>query len=268
MSRISFDRVSNLYDVTRAMPPDMEKAVMKALIECSGVEHFNRVLELGVGTGRIAGPISEMVPTLYFGIDVSLKMMEKISEKQHDRVILACGDVCELPFKPHSFDVVLAVHVFHLVREWRQALREAIRVLAPGGVIIIAGEGGMRPGTLNTFTSHMKPEAREELFAISQKFNFNHNFVGMTDINDAALLLKKLGASVTLPPEIEHVMELPVSVLPGLLQARAFQFLWEIPDDILTTAVSEVRRALEKHYGDLNTKSPITRRFQFVRAAF
>jgi len=268
MNRISFDRVSDLYDVTRAMPPDMEKAVKEALIECSGIEHFNRVLELGVGTGRIAGPISEMVPTRYFGVDISLKMMEKIREKQYDQVILACGDVCELPFKSHSFDVVLAVHVFHLVREWRGAIKEALRVLSPGGVIIVAGEGGMKPGTLNLLTIQMKPEAREELFSIAQRFNLSHNFVGMTDINEAASLLKKLGASVTFPPQIEHIMELPVSALPGLMQARAFQFLWEIPDDVLTKAVSEVRRALEKHYGDLNTRLPVTRRFQFVRAAF
>ena len=265
--RISFDRVSNVYDMTRAMPPEMEKAVLNTLIDCSGIDNFSRVLELGVGTGRIAGPISDKIPTQYFGIDISRKMMGKIKEKKHNRVNLVCGDVCALPFKSYSFDVVLVVHVFHLVRDWHCAIREALRVLSQRGVMIVAGEGSSGTGMLDLFMNGMKPEPKQELIAIVQKLNLKQNIVGMTDMDEATDLLKQLGASVTLPPQIEHVMEVPLSIMLALMQGRVFTALWEVPDNVLSEAVSEMRRVFEKYYGDLNTLIPLMRRFKIVRAA-
>ena len=46
------------------------------------------------------------------------------------------ADMTALPFPDASFDVVVAVHVFHLVRAWRQAVDEVLRVLRPGGVFL------------------------------------------------------------------------------------------------------------------------------------
>ena len=265
--RISFDRVSNVYDLTRAMPPEMEKSVLNALIDYGGIDSNSRVLELGVGTGRIAGPISDRIPTQYFGIDISLKMMDKIKEKKHNRVNLVCGDVCALPFKSHSFDAVLAVHVFHLICDWHCAIRETLRVMSQQGVMIVAGEGASKTGMLDLFMNGIKPEAKQELFSITQKLNLRQNMVGMTDMDEAANLLKKLGASVTLPPQIEHVMEVPLSIMLAFMQGRVFTALWEVPDNVLSEAVSEMRRVFEKYYGDLNTRIPLMRRFKIVRAA-
>ena len=49
---------------------------------------------------------------------------------------LVLSDMTALPFRDASFDVVLAVHVFHLVDGWQQALLETLRVISSGGVFL------------------------------------------------------------------------------------------------------------------------------------
>ena len=50
------------------------------------------------------------------------------------RVVLA--DMTTVPFADASFDVVIAMHVFHLVDGWQQAVHEVLRVLRPGGIFL------------------------------------------------------------------------------------------------------------------------------------
>jgi len=55
---------------------------------------------------------------------------------------LIAADITEpLPFVGEAFDLILGVHVFHLIERWQPALREARRVLRkPGGWLLIAGD--------------------------------------------------------------------------------------------------------------------------------
>lgn len=46
-------------------------------------------------------------------------------------------DMCNLPFEDGSFDVVIASHVLHYIRDEASALRNLRRVLSPGGMAII-----------------------------------------------------------------------------------------------------------------------------------
>ncbi len=267
--RMSFDRVSDEYDTTRAMPPEMQKEVLDALIEVGDIVPHSRVLELGIGTGRIAGPLYEMAQSQYCGIDISMKMMRKIREKKHGRMGLVCGDVCALPFKTGSFDVVLAVHVLHLVSDWRYVLAETRRVLNGDGVIVVAGEASSKPDASRQLTSGIKPEVAQKLAPVIQKLDLkDRTLEGMKNMEEAVRELEKMGASVTLPPNIEHVMQLPLFIILKLFEDRTFSFLWEVPDQALSEALTEMRRIFEEHYGDLNENIPVTRKFDLVRAAF
>ena len=77
---LSFDRVASIYDATRKLPTDVSGEITKALldgIEAAGAE---RVLEIGVGTGRIARPlIAAGVPLT--GVDISSEMMGRLREQ-------------------------------------------------------------------------------------------------------------------------------------------------------------------------------------------
>jgi arsenite methyltransferase len=57
-------------------------------------------------------------------------------ERASERVEFAAADARDLPFPPESFDVVLSNLTFHNIhgsQERARALREAVRVLRPGG---------------------------------------------------------------------------------------------------------------------------------------
>ena len=53
---------------------------------------------------------------------------------------VACGDAEALPFPDGSFDLVVGHAFLHHLPEPAAALREAHRVLVPGGAVLFAGE--------------------------------------------------------------------------------------------------------------------------------
>ena len=85
-----FDRAADVYDTTRrAARPEAIDALAEELSDCSSV------LELGVGTGRLAVPLMERGFRVV-GVDLSRKMLDQGRAKGLERLVL--GDVCRLPF--------------------------------------------------------------------------------------------------------------------------------------------------------------------------
>jgi ubiquinone/menaquinone biosynthesis C-methylase UbiE len=120
---VSFDRVAEVYDKTRALP----KNVMARLVETLTLElkECKVVLDVGVGTGRFAEPLQN-AGFRVIGVDISRKMMSKAKEKGVRDLFFA--DVRSVPFRDKTFDVTIAVHILHLVTEWQKVLGEICRV--------------------------------------------------------------------------------------------------------------------------------------------
>ena len=51
-------------------------------------------------------------------------------------VAVSVANVTDLPFEDATFDIVASYLMLHHVLDWRQALREAARVLRPGGTLV------------------------------------------------------------------------------------------------------------------------------------
>ena len=100
-----------------------------------------RVLELGSGTGRLTVPLARQGSRI-IGVDRTEEMLRRVAPRarrmRSRRPPLARGDVTRLPFADGSFRLVMAPYGLlqsllsdtHLA----QTMREAHRVLAPGGV--------------------------------------------------------------------------------------------------------------------------------------
>jgi ubiquinone/menaquinone biosynthesis C-methylase UbiE len=141
---IGFDRAAEYYDATRGFPPGVEVGAGETIAKAGGFTHQSRVLEVGVGTGRIALPVAPHVGK-YVGIDLSRLMVERLlSKSTTERVTVAIADATRLPFNDNTFDGAVAVHVFHLIPNWRDALRELARVLRPEAPLIHCYDIGSR----------------------------------------------------------------------------------------------------------------------------
>ncbi len=133
---VAFDRAVEYYDATRGFPPGEEKRVAALIAEAGRFNQSSRLLEIGVGTGRIALPLASLVGS-YYGADISRPMMERLRAKPGSSSIgLTEADATQLPFAPHSFDAAVAVHVFHLIPGWQTVLSELARVLRPGAPLV------------------------------------------------------------------------------------------------------------------------------------
>lgn len=100
------------------------------------------VLELGIGTGRIAIPLAARGLEVH-GIDASPAMVAKLRAKPGGRDIpVTIADFAEAsPGEPARFSVVLAAYntLFNLTtaEAQRRCFASAARLLAPGGVVVI-----------------------------------------------------------------------------------------------------------------------------------
>lgn len=97
------------------------------------------VIELGSGTGRLAGPLAARgVPVI--GLDASEAMLRQ-SKVRARTVPVVAADMAEPPFRPGVASVVFVAFntLFNLPSPalQRQALRHAAGLLAPGGSVII-----------------------------------------------------------------------------------------------------------------------------------
>jgi ubiquinone/menaquinone biosynthesis C-methylase UbiE len=91
------------------------------------------VLEVGCGTGLLLERIARFARSAK-GIDLSDGMLEKARARGLD---VTLGSATELPFADASFDVACSFKVLPHVRDIDRALAEMMRVVRPGGSLVI-----------------------------------------------------------------------------------------------------------------------------------
>ncbi len=92
------------------------------------------MLDVGCGVGTFLRRLQEVGVGAVAGIDVDRRSLLRAVEVA-PAVALAVAE--RLPFRDGSFDVVLMHEVLEHVRDDAAALREACRVLAPGGHLVL-----------------------------------------------------------------------------------------------------------------------------------
>ena len=99
---------------------------------------FNKVLDLGCGTGVILKEISSINSDVeLFGLDLSENMIAKATQRLGTTANLSVGDAENLPYADNTFDLVCCVESFHHYPNPKKALSEINRVLKNGGLFLL-----------------------------------------------------------------------------------------------------------------------------------
>ncbi len=121
-----FSWVAPFYDHFFALDPGPLRNLLK-------LPSAGWILDLGGGTGRVAqalrGESDELVV-----LDESAGMLRQAHRKG---LPVVCGEAEHLPFVRGAFARILMVDTFHHLRDQRRAAAELLRVLAPGGWLVM-----------------------------------------------------------------------------------------------------------------------------------
>lgn len=119
-----------------------------------------RVLEVGVGTGLSLADYGKR--TRVVGIDISEPMLDKARKRVAAEGLthveaLEVMDAENLAIPDGAFDVVVAQYVVTAIPNPEKALDEFVRVLRPGGEIIITTRVGAETGLRGTLEKWLMP---------------------------------------------------------------------------------------------------------------
>jgi ubiquinone/menaquinone biosynthesis C-methylase UbiE len=135
-----FDARADAWDRERSLAID-PALVEGALRELFAQERPANLLDIGTGTGRILQVLAGQVG-FGLGIDLSHDMLAVARANLDQREARNCqvrhGDMYQLPLPDASFAAVTLHQVLHYADDPFAALAEALRVLAPGGWLVVA----------------------------------------------------------------------------------------------------------------------------------
>jgi phosphatidylethanolamine/phosphatidyl-N-methylethanolamine N-methyltransferase len=122
-----------------------------------------RVLDVGVGTGLSLSDYSRT--TRLCGVDISEPMLRKAQQRVRSLdltnvELLAVMDAKNLAFADAFFDAVVAQYVITAVPDPEGTLDEFVRVLKPGGELILVNHIGAEGGPRRVFELAFAPLAR------------------------------------------------------------------------------------------------------------
>lgn len=161
-----FARNATAWDHIRSLQVEDER-VEQALVELIGPKPFDAYLDLGTGTGRLIELLAGRW-TRALGIDLSHDMLA-VARANLDRsgtpAQVRHGDIYGLDLARDSFDLITIHQVLHYLDDPHRALKEAARVLRPGGRLVVVD-----------FAPHGLEVLREE--HAHRRLGFSHQEIG------------------------------------------------------------------------------------------
>ncbi len=135
-SRSYFDRVAATFG-DQVLPGRTWEGLARGILRLAPRARY---VDLGIGDGMLTLMLAEVAESVT-AVDISNEMLDQLSLRARRKGIAnietALGDIEDLPMPSGSFDVAVMSQALHHAEDPARALREAHRVLVPGGRILI-----------------------------------------------------------------------------------------------------------------------------------
>ncbi|UYN96195.1 MAG: class I SAM-dependent methyltransferase [Enhydrobacter sp.] len=240
------DRLARDYEqVSAARQFESGKRLVMALAVADG----GQVLDVGCGTGQLAGHVAGLVGPRgrVLGIDPLVARIElarqRLGQDPPANLAFEVGDANDLAaLAPASFDVVLLNAVFHWLPDKRRPLAEFARVLRPGGRLGLSTRPPAPPTLLQRIRNQVLAEPP---FAAHPGRRGDALFRIGPDETRALLEEAGFGAiEIALEPVEQHFDDAAAAI--RFSEASSFgNFLGHLPDDLRDRARAEIGRRLD-----------------------
>lgn len=233
MAGVSFDPIADSYDATRRLPEPVMAGALDVLAEVLGTDGL--VLEAGVGTGRFAIPLRARRVRIV-GVDIAPRMLASARSKGGGDLFLASAT--HLPFLDGAFRASMAIHLLHLVAEWRAVLRELARVTRGTFVtlfetITTRSVGGEETQAYGDAVAYPMPRYQE--LASARGYEYVHPGVRPPDL------------AVRVPPDFRrsvgtHRVDVTGAELVEPIADKTHSSQWDVPDAVHAEIMAQLRR--------------------------
>ena len=117
--------------------PDAD--IESAMLQAAGPGPFDLMVDVGAGTGRMIEVFADRVERAE-GFDTSrqmLAMARAALDFMAQKVTLRVGDAYDPPLEPGRADLATIHHVLHFLADPARAVAETVRLLKPGGRLLV-----------------------------------------------------------------------------------------------------------------------------------
>lgn len=233
------------HDSTRNIPADRLRDAYDRIGALTGMDSTWKILDVNCGTGRLTIPLAASGFEVT-GIDASSDMLEQAKSQLQtgSQRSFVCGDAEEMQFPDNCFDAAIIARLFLHIGNAAQVTRELVRVVRPGGtVIVLHGKAAFDNTPLRQFRKtcdergYLPQRQRSDRQAISAAIaalNMTHLLVDVSDL--------KWTKTMTHRESIEH------------LRLRVHSEFWLVPPGKYDEILSEMQEQLSQQPDGLETE--------------
>jgi tocopherol O-methyltransferase len=124
-------------------PREAQRVLIDRLLDWSDVQRPQLILDVGCGIGGSSLELADRYGAAVIGITLSPVQRERASERARqagasERVSFEVADAMAMPFESNRFDLVWSLESGEHMPDKRRFLQECLRVLKPGGRLVLA----------------------------------------------------------------------------------------------------------------------------------